>query len=83
VKRDKNLLAQLVLHMSLNSSQHKRLQNHVQPTKLTFVELAALVLRSILNILGKPLVELIMGVKKTGHDKVEQCPELCVKVSNC
>ena len=55
----------------------------MQPPELTFVELAALVLRSILDILGEPLVELIMRVKKAGHDEMEQCPELCVKVNDC
>lgn len=55
----------------------------MQPPKLTFVELAALVLRSILDIFGEPLVELIMRVKKAGHDEMEQCPELYVKVSDC
>jgi hypothetical protein len=47
---------------------------------LTFIELAALVLCSVLNVLGEPLVELVMRVKKTGHDEVEQCPEFYVKV---
>jgi len=43
----------------------------VQPPKLTFIEFAALVLCSVLDILGEPLVELVVGVKKTGHDEVE------------
>ena len=39
------------------------------------VQFAALVLGSILDVFGEPLVELIMRVEQAGHDEVQQSPE--------
>ncbi len=72
-----HLVAKFVLNVTLDTTKHEWLKDHVEPTQLVLVQLATLVLSSVLDILREPLVELIMGVKKTRHDEVKQCPELC------
>lgn len=59
-KNTTNLLAKLVLDMSLDTTQHKRLQDHMQTSQLMLVQLATLVLSSVLNVLGKPFIELVV-----------------------
>jgi hypothetical protein len=46
------------------------------------IEFASLVLGSILNVLGEPFVEFIMGIKQTRHDEVQQRPEFCCNKSS-
>ena len=72
------LLAKFVLHMSLDTTKHERLQDHMQTAQLVFVELAAFVLSSVLDVLGEPLVELIVGVKQTRHNEVQEGPQFCI-----
>lgn len=69
--RGKNLLAQFVLNMFLDTAQHERFEDHMQPTKLMFVEFVALVLRGILDVLREPFVELVMGIEQTRHDEMQ------------
>lgn len=71
------LLAEFVLHMSLDTTKHERLQDHMQTTELMLVELATFVLRSILDVFGEPFVELVVGVEQTRHDEMKQGPQLC------
>ena len=66
-----HLLAQLVLDMFLDTAQHERFQDHMQSAKLMFVELVTLVLRSILDVLREPLVELVMRIEETRHDEMQ------------
>jgi hypothetical protein len=73
------LLAQFILHVFLDTTQHERFEDHMQSAKLVFVELVALVLSSVLNILREPFVELVMGIEQTRHDEVQQCPKLCTR----
>ena len=40
------------------------------------VEPAALILCGIFNILGEPLIELVMRIEQAGHDEVQQGPQL-------
>jgi hypothetical protein len=61
--------------MPLDSAQHEGLEDHVQPAQLVLIQLAALVLRGILNIFGEPLIELIMGVEQARHDEMQECPK--------
>ena len=65
-----HLLAQFILNVFLDATQHERFEDHMQPTKLVFVKFVALVLRGILDILRKPLVELVMGIEQTRHDEM-------------
>ena len=74
------LLAQFVLYMLLDTPQHERFEDHVQPTELVFVEFVAFVLRGILDVLRKPLVELVVGVEETWHDEMQQSPKFCAEV---
>ena len=63
--------------MSLDTTKHERLQDHMQTAELVLVELATFVLRSILDVLGEPFIELVVGVEQTRHDEMKQCPQLC------
>lgn len=54
------LLTQFVLHVLLDAAQHERFEDHMQSTKLMFVEFVALVLGSILDVFREPLVELVV-----------------------
>lgn len=60
--------------MAFHTTQHEGLQDHMQAAQLMFIQLAAFVLRGILNILREPLVELVVGIEQTGHDEVKQSP---------
>ena len=60
--------------MALDATQHERLQDHMKTAKLMLVELAALVLSSVLDVLREPFVELVMGIEETRHDKVQKRP---------
>lgn len=71
-----NLLAELILNVTLDTPQHEWLQNHVQPSELMLVKPATLVLCSVFNVLREPLVELVVRVEQAWHDKVQQCPQL-------
>ena len=64
--------------MSLNTTQHEWLQNHVQTTKLVLVQFAAFILSRILDVLREPLVELIVGVEQTRHNEVQEGPQFCI-----
>jgi hypothetical protein len=64
------LLAQFVLYILLDTTQHERFEDHMQSTKLVFVEFVALVLGGILDVLREPFVELVVGIKQTRHDEV-------------
>ena len=68
------LIAEFVLNMTLHSTQHEGFQDHVQPPKLVLIQLTTLVLRSILNVLREPFVELVMGIEETRHDEVQKRP---------
>eukprot|EP01136_Pigoraptor_vietnamica_P043776 Opistho-1_new@19633 len=70
-----NLLCEFVLDILLDSPEHKGLQNHVQPRELVLVK-PGLLLGVTLNVLREPLVELLVRVKQTRHDKVQQRPQL-------
>jgi len=71
MKEGIDLLAQFVLHVFLDTTQHERFENHMQSTKLVFVEFVALVLSSILYVFREPLVELVMRIEQTRHDEVQ------------
>ena len=75
-----NLVTELVLHVPLYTTQHERFEDHMKTAQLMLVELAALVLRSILDVLGEPLVELVMRIEQTRHDEMQQRPKLCNSV---
>ena len=68
------LITKFVLNMTLHSTQHEGFQDHVQPPKLVLIQLTTLVLRSVLDDLRKPLVELIMRVEQTRHNEMQQGP---------
>ena len=68
------LLAEFVLHMSLDTTKHEWLQDHMQTAELVLIELATFVLRSILDVLRKPLVEFVVGIEQTRHDEVQKRP---------
>ena len=69
---DADLLAEFVLDVLLDTTQHERLQDHMQTTKLTLIQLAAFVLRgSGLDIFREPLIELVVRVEQAGHDEVQ------------
>ena len=68
-----------MLHISLNSPQHERLEDHVEPGELALVQ-SRLLLSVALNVAGEPLVELLVRVKHGGHDEVEQSPQLLHRV---
>ena len=70
IVRGSHLLAQFVLYVFLDTTQHERFQDHMQSTKLVIVEFVALIFSSILNVLREPLIELVMGVEQTRHDEV-------------
>jgi len=71
IVRGSHLLAEFVLYVFLDTTQHERFQDHMQSTKLVFVEFVALIFSSILDVLREPLVELVMGIKQTRHDEVQ------------
>ena len=64
--------------MALDATQHERLQDHMKTAKLMLVELAALVLSSILDVLREPLVELIVGVEQARHNEMQEGPQFCI-----
>jgi hypothetical protein len=80
-----NLLAKLVLHMSFDSSKHEGLENHVQTPELVLAHVAlSFLLRSVLNVLGEPFVELVVRIEETWHDEMEQSPKFChACISGC
>jgi hypothetical protein len=41
-----------------------------------FVEFAAFVFSCVLDVFGEPFVELVMGIKKTWHNEMQQGPQL-------
>jgi len=61
--RGSHLLAQFVLDVFFDTTQHKRLEDHMQSTKLVFIEFIALILCGILDVLREPFVELVMGIE--------------------
>jgi hypothetical protein len=61
--KDNYLLAEFVLHIVLDTAQHKRFDDHMQSTKLASIEPATLVPGSILNVPGEPLVGLVMRIE--------------------
>ena len=70
------LIAQLILDVTLDTAQHERPENHVQTAKLMFVEFAAFIFCSVLDVFGEPFVELVVRIKKTWHDEMQQSPQL-------
>ena len=71
-----NLLAQLILDVTLNATQHEGLEDHMQTSQLMLVQLATFVLCSVLNIFGEPFVELVMRIEQTGHNEMQKSPQL-------
>ncbi|TFA99797.1 hypothetical protein CCMA1212_008205 [Trichoderma ghanense] len=70
-----NLVAKLLLYVLLDTTKHKRLQDHVKPLQLVLVQFrVALGVR--LDVLGEPFTELVVGVKERRHDEVQQGPQL-------
>ena len=69
--RGSHLLAQFVLDVFFDTAQHERLEDHMQSTKLMFVEFIALILCSILDVLREPFVKLVMGIEQTRHDEMQ------------
>lgn len=65
-----HLLAQFVLNVFLDTTQHERFEDHMQSTKLVFVEFVALIFRSILDVLREPLVELVVRVEQARHNEM-------------
>jgi len=63
------LLTQLVLHVLLDAPEHEGLQDRVQTLQLLLVQ-RALLLRVRLDVLGEPLLELLVRVEQLGHDEV-------------
>src|SRR4029077_5147494 len=76
-----NFVSKFLLDMFLDTAQHERLQNHVEALQLVLIELRV-ALRVRLDILGKPLTELIMRIEQGRHDKVQQSPQLLHIVLN-
>jgi len=70
-----HLLAQFVLDVFLDTAQHERFEDHMQSTKLVFVEFITLILRGILDILREPFVELVVGIEQARHDEMQKCPK--------
>ena len=68
-------MTQLVLHVLLNATEHEGLQDRVQALQLLLVQ-RALLLRVRLDVLGEPLLELLVRVEQLGHDEVQQRPQL-------
>ena len=66
--------------MPLDTTQHEWFKDHVETPQLVLVELAALILRCVLDILREPLVELVVRVEQARHDEVQESPQFC-KVS--
>ena len=64
----------LLLDVLLEASQHEWLQNEMESLQLMLVQLS-LVHGVLLNVLGKPLLELFVVVEQLWHDKVEKSPE--------
>jgi hypothetical protein len=70
-----HLVTQLLLHVLLHTTQHERLEDHMQSSQLFRLELTATSASSILNVLGEPFGELLVRVEQRRHDEVEQRPE--------
>lgn len=51
----------------------------MKTTELVLVQLAALILGMVLDILREPLVELVLRVEKRRHDEVKKSPEFCTQ----
>lgn len=41
-----------------------------------FVEFAAFIFSCVLDVFGEPFVELVVRIKKTWHDEMQQSPQL-------
>lgn len=57
-----------------NSSQHKRLQNHMKPPKLNGIQLLALALGVVFDVFRKPLFKVVVLREDGRHYVVEQRP---------
>lgn len=67
------LLADLMLHILLDTAQHEWLENGMQTLNLDLIEFL-LILTMGLNVLREPLIEKFMGIEEIRHDEVQQCP---------
>ena len=72
-----NFFAELVLDVTLDTTKHKRLENHVESTQLMLVETSAAQTSSTFDVFGEPFGKLVVRVEKTRHDKVKEGPEFC------
>lgn len=70
------LVAELVLHVLLDPTQHEGLEDHVQTSQLVFVH-GSLVVRVVLDVLRKPLAKLVVRIEELGHDEMKERPKLC------
>lgn len=64
-----------LLDISLQPSEHKRLQNCMQSFQLMLVE-GTLVHRASLNVFREPFLELLMVIEELRHDEMEEGPQL-------
>ena len=67
-------LTNFMLNIFFDPPKHERFQYCMKPLDLNFVQFF-LILTMGLNILGKPLVELFVGVKQFRHNKVKKSPK--------
>ena len=72
------LVSKLVLHIFLDTTQHERLQYHVQAPDLVFVDVVlAFILSMTFDIFGEPFHKFVVRIEQSGHYEVQQCPEFC------
>ena len=70
-----------MLNVLLEASKHEWLQDHMQALQLMLVKLS-LVHAVLLDVLGEPLLKLLVIIEELRHDEVKQCPQLSHRVLN-
>jgi hypothetical protein len=74
-----DFLADFMFDIFFLSPEHKRLEYFMQALDLMLIQLP-LVLRMCLNILRKPLLELLMRVKQLRHNEMQQSPQFSHRI---
>src|SRR3954469_22988510 len=67
--------------MFLDTTQHEWLQNHMQSSKLRFIQLR-IALCVTFDIFRKPFTKFVVGVKKSWHDEMQKGPKFLHIVLN-
>ena len=70
-----DLVGEFVFDVLLDTPEHEGLEYHVESAELVGVD-GGLALDVVLDVLGEPLAELLVGVEQRRHDEVQQRPEL-------